>query len=311
MDIFETKNIKPMLIKSTREAFNSPDFIFELKLDGERCIAYLDKNGTELRNKRNQKMLIKVPELSNIHKQIKNKCILDGELIIIKDGKPSFKEMQRRSLMSNTFKIGLASTRLPASFTAFDILYLNDHLVTHYDLMKRKELLENTIIESERLAISRYIEEYGIQYYNLAEQNQLEGIVAKRKDSKYYFGKRTNDWIKIKNLMDDDFVVCGYITKESGVTSIILGQYEGSDLLYKGHVTLGISSQDLKIIKSIPRLDTPLFSYLPPSNDNAIWIEPILVCKVEYMMKTSGGFMRQPVYKGLRKDKKATECISE
>ncbi len=105
MDIFDTKNIKPMLIKNTREAFDSPDFIFELKLDGERCIAYLDNNGTELRNKRNQKMLIKVPELSNIHKQIKSKCILDGELIVIEDGKPSFKEIQRRSLMTNTFKI--------------------------------------------------------------------------------------------------------------------------------------------------------------------------------------------------------------
>ena len=311
MDIFDTKNIKPMLIKNTREAFDSPDFIFELKLDGERCIAYLDNNGTELRNKRNQKMLIKVPELSNILKQIKSKCILDGELIVIEDGKPSFKEIQRRSLMTNTFKIELASSRLPASFIAFDILYVNDHLVNHYDLMQRKELLENTIIESERLAISRYIEEHGIQYYELAEQNDLEGIVAKKKDSKYYFGKRTNDWIKIKNLLDDDFVVCGYITKESGVTSIVLGQYKGSELIYKGHVTLGVSSHDLKIIKSIPRLDTPPFRHLSSSNENVVWIQPILVCKVQYMMKTSGGFMRQPVYKGLRKDKKPAECTSE
>ena len=101
MDLFESKNIKPMLIGEMQEAFDSPDYIYELKLDGERCIAYLDKDSTDLRNKRNIKMLAKVPELSNIHKQVKCRCILDGELIVIKDGKPDFFEIQRRSLMSN------------------------------------------------------------------------------------------------------------------------------------------------------------------------------------------------------------------
>ena len=84
MDIFKRKNIKPMLIGETKEAFDSPDYIYELKLDGERCIAYLDEEGTELRNKRNLKMLPKVPELSDIHKQVNCRCILDGELIILK-----------------------------------------------------------------------------------------------------------------------------------------------------------------------------------------------------------------------------------
>ena len=164
MDIFETKNIKPMLIGDKQEAFDSENYIYELKLDGERCIAYLDKEGVDLRNKRNVKMLIKVPELINIHKQIKRRCILDGELIVIKDGTPNFFEIQRRSLMSNSFKIKLASSNLPATFTAFDILYYDDHEVTDLPLMKRKLLLEKNIIESERLAISRYIEKEGIYY---------------------------------------------------------------------------------------------------------------------------------------------------
>ena len=213
MDMFDSKNIKPMLIGEMQEAFDSPDYIYELKLDGERCIAYLDNDITDLRNKRNIKMLVKVPELSMIHKQVKCRCILDGELIVIKDGKPDFFEIQRRSLMSNTFKIKLASSKLPASFTAFDILYYEDHEVIDLPLMQRKKLLEKTIKENDRIAISRYIEERGIEFYKLAKQNQLEGIVAKRKDSKYYLDKRTKDWIKIKNLMDDDFVVCGYIFK--------------------------------------------------------------------------------------------------
>ena len=308
MDLFESKNIKPMLIGEMQEAFNSPDYIYELKLDGERCIAYLDKDVTELRNKRNIKILVKVPELSNIHKQAKRRCILDGELIVVKDGKPNFYEIQRRSLMSNAFKIQLASSRLPASFTAFDILYYDDHVVTDLPLMQRKKLLEKVIKENERIAISRFIEERGVEFYQLAKQNELEGIVAKRKDSKYYLGKKTKDWIKIKYLLDADFVVCGYIFKENAVISIVLGQYSGKELVYKGHVTLGISTEDFKLIESMPRKSAQPFNDLPSGNDNAVWIEPNLVCIVKFMMKTANGSLRQPVFKGLRDDKDPNDC---
>ncbi|MBU3171740.1 ATP-dependent DNA ligase [Clostridium estertheticum] len=308
MDIFENKNIKPMLIGENQEAFDSPDYIYELKLDGERCIAYLDKDVTELRNKRNMKMLAKVPELSKIHKQVKHRCILDGELIIIRDGVPDFYEIRRRSLMSNTFKIQLASSKLPASFTAFDILYYDDHSVTDLPLMQRKKLLEKVIKENERIAISRYIEEQGIKFYQLAKQNNLEGIVAKRKDSKYYLDKKTKDWIKIKYLLDDDFVICGYIHKDGGVISIVLGQYLNKELVYKGHVTLGLSTEDFQLIKATPQLSTQPFNELPSGNDNAVWILPRLVCIVKFMMKTANGGLRQPIFKGIREDKSPKDC---
>jgi bifunctional non-homologous end joining protein LigD len=308
MDLFDSKDIKPMLIGEMQEAFDSADYIYELKLDGERCIAYLDTDVTDLRNKRNIKMLVKVPELSNIHKHVKYRCILDGELIVTKDGKPDFYEIQRRSLMSNSFKIKLASTRLPASFTAFDILYYKDHSVIDLPLMERKKLLGKVIKENECLAISRYIEEQGIKFYQLAKQNDLEGIVAKRKDSKYYQGKKTKDWIKIKYLLDDDFVVCGYIFKEKGVISLVLGQYSGKSLVYKGHVTLGISTEDFRVIESSPKLNSQPFTDFPSGNDNAVWIELNLVCIVKYMMKTSNGSLRQPVFKGLRDDKAPKDC---
>ena len=310
MDIFESKNIKPMLIGEMQDAYDSPAYIYELKLDGERCIAYLDKDGTELRNKRNISMLVKVPELSNIHKQVKCRCILDGELIVIKDGKPDFFEIQRRSLMSNSFKIKLASSRLPASFTAFDILYYDNRDVKDLPLMQRKKLLEKNIKENASIAISRYIEEQGIKFYQLAKENQLEGIVAKRRESKYYLDKRTKDWIKIKNLQDDDFVVCGYIFKEMGIISIVLGQYSSKELVYKGHATLGLSTADFQIIKSTARLSTQPFNDLPTGNENAVWIEPTLVCTVKYMMKTATGSMRQPVFKGLRDDKLPKDCMA-
>ncbi|MFT5891545.1 MAG: bifunctional non-homologous end joining protein LigD [Dokdonia sp.] len=309
MDLFEKKCIKPMLIGENQEAFDSPEYIYELKLDGERCIAYLDKEGTDLRNKRNVKVLVKVPELSTMHKQVKCRCILDGELIVIKDGKPNFYEILKRSTLSNTFKIKLAAAKLPASFTAFDILYYKDHSVTDLPLLERKKLLEKVIKENERFAISRYIEGEGIQFYQLAKTNDLEGIVAKRKDSKYYQDKKTKDWIKFKYILDDDFVVCGYILKGRGVISIVIGQYSGNELTYKGHVTLGISSEDYRRIESTPKQDYHPFANLPIGNDNAVWIEPNLVCVVKFMMKTVNGGLRQPVFKGLRNDKYPKDCI--
>jgi bifunctional non-homologous end joining protein LigD len=311
MDLFENKNIKPMLIGEMQEAFDSHDYIYELKLDGHRCIAYLNKDSTDLRNKRDIKMITKFPELLTINKQVKCRCILDGELIVIKNDKPDFSEIQRRSVLSNSFKIQLSSSKLPASFTAFDILYYDDHEVKDLPWVQRRKLLEKNIKENERIAISRYIEERGIEFYELAKQNELEGIVAKRKDSKYYLDKRTKDWIKIKNFQDDDFVVCGYILKGSGIISVVLGQYLSKELLYKGHVTLGISTGDFQLIKSTPEINTPPFNDLPSGNDNVIWIEPSLVCIVKYMMITATGSLRQPVFKGLRDDKSPKDCIAK
>lgn len=310
-DIFITKSIKPMLIGSEAEAFDSKDYLYELKLDGERCIAYLDPSGTELRNKRNIRMLPKVPELSQIHKQVGCRCILDGELLIVHNGKPDFFLIQRRSLMSDPLKIQLESKRHPACFTAFDILYYKDHPVTDLPLTERKKLLQSVIKEeSSHLAVSRCIEEHGVAFYQLAEQQNLEGIVAKRKDSKYFFDKRTKDWIKCKYLKDSDYVVCGYIPKDNHMTSIILGQYRDKQLIYKGHVTLGISGEAFQKICRLPRLRQPAMD-VPEGNENALWVQPNLVCTVKYMMKTESGSLRQPVFKGLREDKKPQECVED
>jgi bifunctional non-homologous end joining protein LigD len=311
-DIFDTKNIKPMLIGVEQEPFDSPDYIFELKLDGERCIAYLDNNSTELRNKRNLKLLPRFPELSDIHKQIKTKCILDGELAVISNGKPDFYEVQRRSLMSNKLKIELASKQHPACFTAFDILYYEDHLVTDKPLMERKALLQSVFREENSLfAYSRYIEEKGSAFYQLTTEQDLEGIVAKRKDSKYYFDKRTKDWIKIKNYKDDDFVVCGYILKPNNVSSIVIGQYRNSELVYKGHVTLGVGGDSFREIMKYEKRDSHPFSNpVPSGNEDAVWLEPIHVCVVKFMDRSENG-MRHPVFKGLRSDKSPTDCVDK
>lgn len=310
-DLFREKNIKPMLIGVEGEAFDSHEYLYELKLDGERCIAYLDGDGTDLRNKRNMKMLPKVPELSQIHKQVKCCCILDGELAVIHKGKPDFFLIQKRSMMSNPMKIELEAQRHPACFTAFDILYYEDHPVTDLPLTERKKLLESVVREeSARFAVSRSIEGQGTAFYQLAEQQNLEGIVAKRKDSRYYFDKRTKNWIKCKNLKDSDYVVCGYIPKENHMTSIVLGQYRDGQLIHKGHVTLGVGGESFRKIRELPKINYPPMD-VPDGNENAVWVQPQLVCTVKYMMKTESGSLRQPVFKGLRTDKQPRECLED
>lgn len=306
MDLYIEKNIKPMLISEMTEPFNDPNWIYELKLDGIRCIAYLDNlaKNTELRNKRNLRLLPKVPELSEIYKNVKERCILDGELVILKNGVPDFFEIQKRALTTNPFKIQISSDKYPASFVAYDILYLKDKELVDLPLLERKAILSDTVVESPRLAISRYIPEKGIELFEVAKSQKLEGVIAKKKSSRYYFDKRTKDWIKFKFLADKDFVVCGYIIKEKGITSIVLGQYQGTELIYQGHVTMGVKHGDLKKLETLSQ--SPFF-ITPPGNENAIWLKPELVCVVNYMPNEKG-MLRQPVFKGFRDDMEPLDC---
>lgn len=309
-DLFAEKNIRPMLIGAEGKPFDDSGYIYELKIDGERCVAYLDPaSGTDLRNKRNMRMLPKVPELAGLHQQVKPRCILDGELAVITDGKPDFYAIQRRSLMTAPIKIQLASQQHPACFVAFDILYLVDRPVNALPLIERKSLLQEAVAkENAVFAVSRYVEKDGTAFYELAKRQNLEGIVAKRRESRYYFDKHTKDWIKIKYLQDEDFVVCGYIRKGNHMTSIVLGQYREGQLVYKGHVTLGVGGESFRRIRTLPALSQPPLA-VPNGNENAVWIAPSLVCTVKYMMKTERGGMRQSVFKGLRLDKDPLECI--
>lgn len=306
MDPYAEHGIKPMLIGKEQPIFDDPDFIYELKLDGVRCIAYIEKGRVELRNKRNLKLNDKFPELSLIGRQVKHPCILDGELYIYKDERTDFFEIQKRTLTSDRFKIQLASKRLPATFTAFDVLYDRGQCIMKKPLMERKKILSKLIDETARINTSRFIEEHGTALYELTCQKQLEGVVAKRKQSIYVEDKRTQDWIKCKNLLDDDYVICGYIPKEKGIVSLILAQYEQGRLSYCGHVTMGVSLNYLYEHSSQSH-QCP-FDPKPKGNDEAVWIKPFLVGTVKFMEYTENGGLRQPVFKGFREDKKPEEC---
>lgn len=306
---FLEKTLKPMLIGKEQPAFDDANYLYELKLDGIRCLAYLDDK-TDLRNKRSFSLLSRFPELTQLHKQVRKHCVLDGELYVYHDGQVDFFTMQRRALTSDTFKVRLASKQYPAVYTAFDILYYDDHFVVNEPLYKRKALLQKVVKENTFINISRYIEEKGITLYELTTQKNLEGIVAKQKNSTYDFDTRTKKWIKCKHLMDEDFVVCGYIVKDKGVVSLVLGQYRNHELCYKGHVTMGVSSLSFLKEYQIQKGPCP-FPAQPAHHEQATWLQPNLVCCVKFMMKTAQGGLRQPVLKSFRNDKVAHECIEK
>ena len=143
-------------------------------------------------------------------------------------GKPNFEAIQRRSLMSNRYKIELEAQRFPATYVAFDILYYGGDDLTMWPLAERKKALQGAVTESPRMAVSHVFDAgQALALFQIAKEQGLEGIVAKRKESLYFQGRRTREWLKIKNLQDDDFVVCGWIPKENHMASIVLGQYSG------------------------------------------------------------------------------------
>ena len=314
-DLFDTR-ISPMLIAENVDCFADEAYFYEIKWDWERCVAFLDpEGGAELRNKRNIRILPKVPELLGIHRQVSARCILDGELVCIVDGKPDFSVIQRRSLLADKYKIELEAKRHPAVFIAFDCLYYDGQDLTMRPLTERREYLRQAVADSERLAVSRvYGADQAMELFQVTQAQGLEGIVAKRKDSLYFQGKRTKTWLKMKHLMDDDFVICGYIDKGDHLTSIVLGQYREKKLVYKGHVTLGVSGEAFAEVRSQPaRVSLPFADPVPAGhgNEKAVWLEPRLVCTVEFMHRTKNGGMRQPVFKGLRWDKVPLECTEQ
>lgn len=216
-----------MLIGREEDAFDSPDYVYELKLDGDHCVAYLDPgHGTDLVNKRGKSIVSHFPELAYLHRQVSQRCILDGELIVDSGQKHEFEFIRSRLSTTNKYSIRRLSQKTPANFVAFDILYEKTGPVMGLPLMERKAILGRGVGEGDGLVISRYIENQGVALYRLVEERGLEGVVAKRKDSTYIMGKRSKDWVKFKNWVDDDFVICGYYPSDkANVFSLVLGQY--------------------------------------------------------------------------------------
>ncbi len=311
-EIFENQNITPMLIGAEVNAFDDPNFIYELKLDGARCLMYITRDKVILRNKRNKDVTDIYPELLDVNKTIKKNCILDGELIVIKNNKPDFSLMQKRSLMTDKFKINLSRRKYEVTFVAFDILFLEYMDLRQTPLIERKEILNKTVKESNNLVISRYIEHRGIDFYNIVKKENLEGIVGKNKFSLYKNDSRTKDWKKIKFMQDEDLIICGYEMEDEDIKYLILGYYDHDmNLKSRGKIYMGVSKREQKFLKDYALKNEIKEPWFKGYGDEVIWLKLKLVGRAHYMHKTENGNMRHPIWKGIREDKEAIDCVNE
>lgn len=315
MDIFAAQSAKPMLIGGEGEAFDSLEYAFELKMDGERCLAYLGHNDTVLVNRRDRRVLPQFPELTQLHRHALGTCILDGELIVGTGSTADFELIKQRWLTRHPIAIQRLAAEHPAAFVAVDILYLDGRQVTDQPWEMRRRMLDKVVTESEPMAKVRVVEEHGLAFFGMVREIGLEGILGKRRDSVYLMGKRSRDWIKIKNWLEDEFVVCGYLASDkASVVSLVLGQCDESGrLFYRGRTTLGVNRDDFARVDALPRTKSHPFAETPPADTaGAIWLQPRLVCTVGFMSRSAEGRLRQPFYKHMRPDAVIGEipCLS-
>lgn len=292
-DIFNEKNVKPMLLEEVEKPFNNKDYLYELKFDGIRALIYVSKEDITIISRRGNILNKTFPELLDIKNNITNKCIFDGEIVLMEDNKPLFQKLQERLRLKNENKINYYKKNYPVTFVCFDVLYENKDL-TKLPLIKRKEILSN--YEDNDLFIKSKVVEDGIKLFNFVKKNNLEGIVAKLKHSEYTIGKRTKDWLKIKNIKEEDYIIGAYQEKEF-VSTLAVGKLENNHLRFISKVTIGKKHPDYKLIKLCKKYKNLFLDF---NEEDYIYIEPKYTCTIIYLEKTKDGHLRHPVFKNIR-----------
>lgn len=291
MNIWKDRKFTPMLLKEISKPFNSKDYIFELKFDGIRALIFVNKSSIYIQSRNCVDMTNLFPELYSIKKLVKNDVIFDGEIVSFKDGVPSFSDVQKRVRLKSEVKIKSFSNNEPVNFVVFDILY-KDKDLTKLSLSKRKEILSN-YKDTDVFIKSKVIEEYGVKFFGAIKKMGLEGIVAKKKDGLYHINKRTDDFIKIKNIKDGDFLVGGYEKKKEGFLSLAIGEYINDDFYFVGKVSVRSSSNIYKKILDSKESK----NYFKDCDEDIFYIKPTIKVNVEYLERTKENHLRHPIYK--------------
>ena len=306
--------IKPMLAESRETPFDSPDHIFELKWDGTRAIAFVRKNRLRFQNRRLSFIEGRYPDL---HPRTTKDAILDGEIVVMDGALPSFDKLQQRERASGKIEIPYLAKKLPATYIVFDILYVEEREVMGLSQIERKEVLRDIVSADDRVVLSDYIETRGVDYYNAVVARGLEGIIAKHKAARYYVGKRSKDWTKIKKKAAQDCVIAGLTVGEGErrdtFGSIVLGAYHEGQLVHVGRVGTGFSeslrhslTQRLTALRleecpfpEVPEIEVPV----------AFWTKPLLVAEVHFLEWSKDRHMRAPSFSRMREDKRPEDCV--
>ncbi|MGM9834257.1 MAG: hypothetical protein ACI31M_00550 [Bacilli bacterium] len=292
-DIWENKKWTPMLLEEIYKPFNDEDYYFEIKFDGFRALIFASPNKVYIQSRNGTDLTDVYPELQSIRKIVKKKVIFDGEIISTINGIPSFSKLQKRSRIKNKNIIKMLSKEDPVIFMAFDILY-EDQNITNEKLYKRKKRL-NKYKDTDTFIKTKIFEKNGINLFKEVKKMKLEGIVAKNKNGTYHINERTNDFIKIKNMQREEFVIGGYIEKENTL-SILLGEYKNKKLYFVGKVSVGKKNEISKKLLATAKTKNNFVDF----NENAKYVKPNNTCFVEYLEKTKQGHLRHPILKEYR-----------
>ena len=283
--------MKPMLAKiGDQTILDQPGYIYEPKLDGIRALLYIRK--THWFQSRNGKDLTERFSTISIPPIRATSVVIDGEIVAYDDkGNPDFNCLQKNA---------------PAVYVAFDILEKNGVSVTEQSLMKRKKLLHQTVKENSTMQLILYTEQ-GKKLWSLMKKRGLEGVIAKKKDSTYQEGRRSDSWLKIKLKQTIDAIVVGYTRTNRKISSLALGLYDDGDITFIGKVGTGFDEAfieqfwsklvKIKIQKTIRGLPKEILA-----------VRPRYVAEIEYLEFTPERRLRAPVFKRLRDDKEISEC---
>jgi bifunctional non-homologous end joining protein LigD len=313
-------SIHPMLASVIEKPFDDPDWLFEIKWDGYRAVAFIDDGGVRLVSRNQNDLTPRYPELRELAKFVTAKnAILDGEVVVLDEqGRSSFSLMQQRTGIRSQGRQATPRSELPVLYYAFDLLYLDGYDLRRASLDERKRVLKEILTLGEIVRYSDHYVGQGVALFDAAKQKGLEGILAKRRSSTYE-ERRTREWLKIKITQTVDCVIGGYTDPEGTrqyFGSLVLGLYnEKKKLIHVGQAGTGFDQATLKqisgILKPIETSRNPFTGEVEARNVH--WVKPLRVAEVKFSEWThetnEGGLkLRAPVFMGLREDKNPEDC---
>jgi bifunctional non-homologous end joining protein LigD len=298
-------SIKPMLATIAKESFSRSGWIYEPKLDGVRAIAYISRGRVKMFSRNALDLTAKYPPVRASLEKQSGDLVLDGEVVALdKNGRPSFQ------LLQNIASHPKSAEKIPIVYYVFDLLQYNGKVLTEEPVTKRKAKLESVLKESASVRYLKDLQCDGEEAYALCVKQGLEGIVAKKADSKYEIGRRSPNWLKVKSHSSEEFNVCGFTSGTGGRAktfgALVLGYYDkNGKLVYAGRVGTGF---DASMLSTLMKAMRPLISEKSPFQEKinlgsaVTWLKPNLVAEVKFMEWTSDKLLRAPVFLRLRED---------
>lgn len=300
--------IQPMLATLIREPFDHPEWLFEVKWDGYRAIAEIQDGQVSLYTRNQIPLNQKFSPIADSLQKFGFEAVLDGEIVVVDDqGQANFQMLQNYQKSGRGYLL----------YYVFDLLFCRGHDLTNLPLLKRKELLKKILPADQHLKFSDHIWKEGVLFFQVVQAKGLEGIVAKHAPSTYRMGKRSRQWLKVKTQLTQEGVIAGFTEPKGGrkyFGSLVLGVYEGDELIYIGHSGGGFGAANLKNLSErlqpLIQKECP-FKKEPPADTPVTWVKPELVCAVTFAGWTEDGLIRHPVFSRLREDKAAREVRRE